>query len=84
MRIHRSLKHHASAATDGQAQARRARRGFALPMAILVIAFLTVTLAAAYMGEAALASLRFFFDAAQFYVRIFSLMRAALPVRPRR
>ena len=53
MRIHRSLKHHASAATDGQAQARRARRGFALPMAILVIAFLTVTLAAAYAATTA-------------------------------
>jgi hypothetical protein len=40
-------------ATDGRSHARRARRGFALPMAILVIAFLTITLAAAYAATTA-------------------------------
>lgn len=53
MRIHRSPKHQAPVATGGQAQTGRARRGFALPMAILVIAFLTITLAAAYSATTA-------------------------------
>jgi hypothetical protein len=52
MRIHRSrrLEKHA---TSGDHRERRTRRGFALPMAILVIAFLTVTLAAAYAATTA-------------------------------
>lgn len=52
MRIHRALQR-GPAATDGDGHARRARNGFALPMAILVIAFLTITLAAAYAATTA-------------------------------
>jgi len=37
-----------SATTAGSAEARPARDGFALPLAILVMAFLTITIAAAY------------------------------------
>lgn len=53
MRIHRSERHDTSTPAGLAPRERKARHGFALPMAILVIAFLTVTLAAAYAATTA-------------------------------